>query len=119
MAHKVYWEFKREELGYEYDQRTLEERINTAYNINSQIIAANAKTYKDVEVGNAQIKQLEAAARELNELADKHNWDKETYRKEVEKMIERWENQTCAYRDWETIMLHQKKQRKQYLNQTS
>lgn len=94
MAHKVYWEYKREELGYEYDQRTLEERIDTAYSINSQIIAAIAKTYKDIEVGDAQIKQLAAAAKELNELADKHNWDKETYRKEVEGMIERWSEQT-------------------------
>lgn len=94
MAHKVYWESQREELGYEYDKETLQNRIDAAYYMNCQLIASIAKTYKDVEVGDAQIKQLEAAARELNELADKHNWDKETYRKEVEKMIERWENQT-------------------------
>lgn len=94
MAHKVYWEFQREKLGYEYDKETLQNRIDAAYYMNCQLVASIAKTYKDVEVGDAQIKQLEAAARELNELADKHNWDKETYRKEVEKMIERWENQT-------------------------
>ena len=94
MAHKVYWEYQREKLGYKYDKETLQNRINAAYYMNCQLIASIAKTYKDVEVGDAQIKQLEAAARELNELADKHDWDKETYRKEVEKMIERWENQT-------------------------
>lgn len=94
MAHKVYWEFQREKLGYEYDKRTLDDRVDAAYYMNAKLIATIAKTYKDVEVGDAQIEQLKAAAKELNELADKHDWDKETYRKEVEGMIERWEEQT-------------------------
>ena len=98
MAHKVYWEYEREKLGYKYDKETLQDRIDSAYYMNCQIIAAIAKSYKDVEVGDAQIKQLEAAAKELNELADKHNWDKETYRKEVEGMVERWESQTLNER---------------------
>lgn len=94
MAHKVYWEFQREKLGYDYDKRTLDDRVDAAYYMNAQLIALIAKSYKDVEVGDAQIEQLKAAAKELNELADKHNWDKETYRKQVEGMIERWEEQT-------------------------
>lgn len=94
MAHKVYWESKREKLGYQYDEKTLQDRIDSAYHMNCQLIASIAKTYKDIDVGDAQIKQLEAAAQELNAQADKHNWDKETYRKEVEAMIERWEEQT-------------------------
>ena len=94
MTHKVYWEYQREKLGYKYDKETLQARIDSAYYMNCQLIASIAKTYKDVEVGDAQIKQLEAAAKELNELADKHDWDKETYRKHVEGMIERWEEQT-------------------------
>jgi len=94
MAHKVYWEFQREKLGYEYDKRTLEDRVDAAYYMNAQLIASIAKTYKDVEVGDAQIEQLKASAKELNALADKYDWDKETYRKQVEGMIERWEEQT-------------------------
>ena len=94
MAHKVYWEFQREKLGYQYDKETLQDRIDSAYHMNCQLIASIAKTYKDIEVGDAQINQLEAAAKELNELADKHKWDKETYRKEIEGMIERWTEQT-------------------------
>ena len=94
MAHKVYWEFQREKLGYTYDKETLQDRIDGAYYMNCQLIASIAKTYKDIEIGDAQIKQLEAAAKELNELANKHNWDKETYRKEVEGMIDRWTEQT-------------------------
>lgn len=94
MAHKVYWEYQREKLGYEYDKETLQNRIDSAYYMNCQVIASIAKTYKDIDVADAQIKQLEAAAKELNKLADKHDWDKQTYRKEVEGMIERWEEQT-------------------------
>ena len=76
MAHKVYWEYKREKLGYKYDKETLQDRIDAAYYMNCQIIASVAKSYKDIEVGDAQIEQLKAMAKELNELADKHNWDK-------------------------------------------
>ncbi len=97
-AHKMYWEFQREKLGYKYDKETLQDRIDAAYYMNCQIIALTAKYKKDVEIGDAQIKQLVAAAKELNALADKHDWDKETYRKEIEKMIERWEDQTLNER---------------------
>ena len=97
-AHKMYWEYQREKLGYKYDKETLQNRIDEAYYMNCQIIALTAKYKKDVQIGDAQIKQLVAAAKELNALADKHDWDKETYRKEVEKMIERWEDQTLNER---------------------
>ena len=93
-ARKVYWERENEKLGYEYNEATLQDRIDQVYYINCQTIALAAKYNKDVEVGDAQIKQLVAAAKELNALADKHNWDKETYRKQVLGMIERWEQQT-------------------------
>ena len=64
MAHKVYWEFQREKLGYQYDKETLKDRVDAAYHMNCLLIASIAKTYKDIEVGDAQIKQLEAAAKE-------------------------------------------------------
>lgn len=97
-AHKMYWEFQREKLGYKYDKETLQNRVDAAYYMNCQIIALTAKYRKDIEIGDEQIKQLAAAAKELNALADKHNWDKETYRKQVEAMIERWEDQTLNER---------------------
>ena len=97
-ANKVYWERKNEKLNYTYNEETLQERIDQAYYINCQTIALTAKYKKDVEIGDAQINQLVAAAKELNALADKHNWDKETYRTQVEKMIERWENETLNER---------------------
>ena len=57
-------------------------------------IALAAKYKSEKDVNEKQIKHLEASIKELNALADKHNWDKETYRKQVEGMIERWEEQT-------------------------
>ena len=93
-AKKVYWETENEKLNYKFNEATLQDRIDQVYYINCQTIALTAKYQKDVEVGDAQIKQLVAAAKELNALADKHNWDKETYREQVYALIERWENQT-------------------------
>lgn len=97
-AHKMFWEFQNEKLEYKYNKETLQDRIDAAYYTNCQVIALTAKYRKDIEVGDAQIKQLVAAAKELNALADKHDWDKETYREQVEKMIERWESQTLNER---------------------
>ena len=93
-AKKVFWERQNEKIGYKYNEATLQNRVDQVYYINCQTIALAAKYNKDVEVGDAQIKQLAAAAKELNALADKHNWDKETYRKHVLGMVERWEDQT-------------------------
>lgn len=93
-AHVLYWEKENGKIENQYLKETLNDRIDAAYYNNCAAIALAAKYKKDVEVGDAQIKQLEAAARELNERADKENWDKETYRKQVEGMIERWEEQT-------------------------
>ena len=90
----MYWERQNEKTNYVYNINTLQDRIDQVYYINCKTIALAAKYNKEVEVGDAQITQLEAAAKELNALADKHNWDKETYRKQVIGMIERWGEQT-------------------------
>lgn len=93
-AHEMYWKYQNEKLDYIYNKETLQDRIDAAYYMNCQTIALTGKYKKDVEIGDEQIKNLVAAAKELNELADKHDWDKQTYRKMVEGMIERWEDQT-------------------------
>ena len=93
-AHVLYWEKENGKIENQYLKETLEDRIDAAYYNNCVAIALAAKYQKDVEVGDAQINHLTAAAKELNERADKENWDKETYRKQVEGMIERWEEQT-------------------------
>ena len=93
-ARVLFWKRENEKIENQYLKDTLDERVKAAYYNNCVAIALAAKYQKDVEVGDAQINQLGAMANELNALADKHNWDKETYRKQVEGMIERWEQQT-------------------------
>lgn len=93
-ARVLFWKKENEKIENQYLRETIDDRVEAAYYNNCVTIALAAKYQKDVEVGEAQIHQLEAMAKELNELADKHEWDKETYRKQVEGMIERWEQQT-------------------------
>lgn len=93
-AHTEYWAKENEKIQNEYLKDTYDDRVDAAYYNNAVAIALAAKYVSDKEVNEKQIKQLEASIKELEALADKHNWDKETYRKQVEGMINRWEDQT-------------------------
>lgn len=93
-AHTEYWAKENEKIQNEYLIDTYNDRVDAADYNNAVAIALAAKYVSEKDVNEKQIKQLEAAINELNALADKHNWDKETYRKQVEGMIERWEQQT-------------------------
>lgn len=93
-ANTEYWTKENEKIQNEYLKDTYNDRVNAAYYNNAVAIALAAKYKSDKEVNEKQIKQLQANIEELEALADKHNWDKETYRKHVEGMIERWEEQT-------------------------
>ena len=93
-AHTEYWTKENEKIQNQYLKDTYQERVDAvAYN-NAVAIALAAKYVSEKDVNEEQIKHLQASINELNALADKHNWDKETYRKQVEGMIERWEEQT-------------------------
>ena len=93
-AHTEYWVKENEKIQNEYLKDTYYNRVDAAYYNNAVAIALAAKYKSEKDVNEKQIKQLEANIKELEALADKHNWDKETYRKQVEGMIERWEEQT-------------------------
>ena len=93
-AHTEYWVKENEKIQNEYLKDTYNDRVDAAYYNNAVAIALAAKYKSDKDVNEKQIKQLEASIKELEALADKHNWDKETYRKQIEGMIERWEEQT-------------------------
>ena len=93
-AHTEYWAKENEKIQNEYLKDTYDDRVDAANYNNAVAIALAAKYISEKDVNEKQIKHLEAAINELNALADKHNWDKETYRKQVEGMIERWEEQT-------------------------
>ena len=93
-AHSEYWIKENEKIQNEYLIDTYNDRVDAANYNNAVAIALAAKYVSEKDVNEKQIKQLEASINELNALADKHNWDKETYRKQVEGIIERWEQQT-------------------------
>lgn len=93
-AHTEYWTKENEKIQNEYLKDTYQDRVDAANYNNAVAIALATKYISDKDVNEEQIKHLQASINELNALADKHNWDKETYRKQVEGMIERWEEQT-------------------------
>ena len=93
-AHTEYWIKENEKIQNEFLKDTYQDRVDAADYNNAVAIALAAKYMSEKDVNEEQIKHLQAKINELNALADKHNWDKETYRKQVEGMIERWEEQT-------------------------
>ena len=93
-AHSEYWIKENEKIQNEYLIETYNDRVDAANYNNAVAIALAAKYVSEKDVNEKQIEQLQSSINELNALADKHNWDKETYRKQVEGMIERWEQQT-------------------------
>ena len=93
-THTEYWAKENERIQNEYLKDTYNDRVDAAYYNNAVAIALAAKYKSDKDVNEEQINHLQASIKELEALADKHNWDKETFRKQVEGMIERWEEQT-------------------------
>lgn len=93
-AHTEYWKKENEKIKNQYLKDTYEERVEAVSYNNAVAIAIAAKYMSEKEVNEKQIKYLQAGIEELQARADKHDWDKETYRRQVEGMIERWEEQT-------------------------
>lgn len=93
-THTEYWIKENEKIKNQYLKDTYEDRVDATYYNNAVAIALAGKYISDKDVNEEQINYLKANIKELEALADKHNWDKETYRKQVEGMIERWEEQT-------------------------
>ena len=93
-AHTEYWAKENEKIQNEYLKDTYYDRVDAAYYNNAVAIALAAEYKSKKEVNEKQIDYLASGIKELEALADKHDWDKETYRKEVEGLIERWESQT-------------------------
>lgn len=93
-ANSEYWIKENEKIKNKYLIDTYNDRVNAANYNNAVAIALAAKYISEKDVNEKQVDQLEASINELNALAEKHNWDKETYRKQIEGMIDRWEEQT-------------------------
>lgn len=93
-AHTEYWTKENEKIQNKYLKDTYQDRVDAAAYNNAVAIALAAKYASEKDVNDEQVKHLQASIGELNARADKYNWDKETYRKQVEGMLERWEDQT-------------------------
>lgn len=93
-AHTEYWDKENKKIQNQYLKDTYNEKVKAAAYNNAVAIALAAKYISEKDVNEKQIDHLQASIEELQALADKHNWDKETYRKQVEGIIERWEEQT-------------------------
>lgn len=93
-AHTEYWKKENEKIKNQYLKDTYGERVDAVSYNNAVAIALAAKYLSERDVNEKQIEHLQASIKELQALADKHNWDKETYRKQVDGMINRWEDQT-------------------------
>ena len=93
-ANTEYWVKENEKIQNQYLKDTYNDRVDAAYYNNAVAIALAAKYKSEKDVNEKEIKHLESQIKELEALAEKHDWDKETYRKQVEGMIERWEEQT-------------------------
>ena len=93
-AHTEYWVKENEKIQNQYLKDTYNDRVDAAYYNNAVAIALAAKYVSEKDVNEKQIESLTANIKELEARADKHDWDKETYRRQVEGMIERWEEQT-------------------------
>lgn len=73
---------------------TEEATIQEAYLQCGYLMAAIAREQSQKEVNEKEVYHLQAMIEELAERADKEKWDKETYRMQIEGMIDRWEAQT-------------------------
>ena len=93
-ANTEYWVKENEKIQNKYLKDTYNNRVDAATYNNAVAIALAAKYISDKDVNEKQIKYLQAGIEELEARADKHNWDKETFRKQVEGMLDRWEEQT-------------------------
>ena len=93
-ANTEYWKKENEKIENQYLKDTYKERVDSVSYNNAVAIALAAKFISEKDVNEKQIDHLQADIEELQARADKHNWDKETYREQVEGMIERWEDQT-------------------------
>lgn len=93
-AHTEYWKKANEKIQNQFLKDTYQDRVDAVNYNNAVAIALAAKFISEKDVNEKQIENLQANIEELQARADKHNWDKETYRKQIDGMIERWEGQT-------------------------
>ena len=95
MAAKMNYEKARKEnIDYQVAFNTYDAVVRRATLLNFEIEARTKWLKEQARLPKGQLEVWGAEIQELQSRALKEDWDKETYRKEVEGMVERWKEQT-------------------------
>lgn len=93
-AKMNYEKARKENIDYQVAFNTYDSLVKRATLINFEI-EARAKWFKEqAKLPEGQLTVWGAEVQELQSRALKQDWDRETYRKEVAGMVERWQKQT-------------------------
>lgn len=93
-AKMNYEKARKENIDYQVAFNTYDALVKRATLINFEIESRSKWFKEQTKLPEGQLSVWGAEVQELQSRALKHNWDRETYRKEVEGMVERWQKQT-------------------------
>lgn len=101
-AKMNYEKARKENIDYQVAFNTYDSLVKRATLINFEIEARTKWFKEQAKLPKGQLTVWGAEVQELQSRALKQDWDRETYRKEVEAMVERWRNQTTNER-WHLV----------------
>lgn len=101
-AKMNYEKARKENIDYQVAFNTYDSLVKRAALINFEIEARTKWLKEQAKLPEGQLTVWGAEVQELQSRALKQNWDRETYRKEVEGMVERWQKQTSNER-WHLV----------------
>ena len=93
-AKMNYEKARKENIDYQVAFNTYDALVKRATLMNFEIEARTNWFKEQAKLPEGQLTLWSAEVQELQSRALKEDWDKETYRKEVEAMVERWQEQT-------------------------
>lgn len=93
-AKMNYEKARKENIDYQVAFNTYDALVKRATLINFEIKARTKWFKEQAKLPEGQLTVWGAEVQELQSRALKQEWDRETYRKEVEGMVERWQKQT-------------------------
>lgn len=103
MAAKLNYEKARHEnIDYQVAFNTYDSLVRRATLMNFEIEARTKWFKEQAKLPEGQLSVWAAEVEELHSRALKEDWDKETYRKEVDGMVKRWQEQTTNER-WHLV----------------
>lgn len=92
-ARETYYKMKKAKIDADFALETYADRVTQIGLVNLQIKAHTKLANAQAMLPAAQIKEIEASINELNKRAFKHEFDAESYRKEVEAIVKRINDQ--------------------------